>query len=228
MQHSIAMILLYAERQPRDLWVILSLALLIALVGLVRALLPATFGRITGAFFDNTLLNQLNKEDAPFLSWPYLLLYLVTGFSVGMFVFLVSLSGFASMDYSVDVRFFLLLSLSNILLFAIKIMVLRVIAHVFDIKRLLRGYETALFLSYYNVAFLLLAFALMMSLLPFSEANWLVPLALSLAGAMLVFRLGKSAFEIIRNYRFPIFYFIVYLCTLEIAPILILIKIVSR
>ncbi|HLW50135.1 MAG TPA: DUF4271 domain-containing protein [Sphingobacteriaceae bacterium] len=228
MLYSIAMILLYAERQPRDLWVILSLALLIALVGLVRALFPGAFGRIIGAFFDNTLLNQLIKEDTPFLSWPYLLLYIVMGFSVGMFLFLAQLSGFLSVAYVVDVRVFLVLSLSVIVLFAIKIMVLRVIAHVFDIKRLFRGYETALFLSYYNVAFLLLVFALMMSLLPFSEANWLVPTALSLAGVMLVFRLGKSAFEIIRNYRFPIFYFIVYLCTLELAPILILIKIVSR
>jgi len=228
MLYSFATILLYSERQPRDLWIVLSLAVMFALVGLIRAFFPGAFGRIIGAFFDNTQLNQLSKEDAPFLSWPYLLLYFVMGFAVGMFVFLVNLSGFINIGYSVDVRLFLLLSLSSIVLFTVKIMVLRATAHVFDIKRMLRRYETALFLSYYNVAFLFLVFALMLSMLPFSAANWLVPLALSLAALLLIFRLGKSAFDLIRNYRFPIFYFIVYLCTLELAPILILIKIVSR
>lgn len=225
---SFILLVLHEERQPRELWIILTIAFLIAMLGLVRALFPGAFGRIIGAFFDNTLLSQLNKEDGPFLSWPYLLLYLLMGFSVGMFGYLVQLSGAVNFGYGADVRFFLLLSLSIIFLFAVKILLIRVTAHVFDIRRLFRSFVIVLFLSYYNVGLVLLFFALIMSLLPFEDANWLVPLALSITALMLIFRLGKSAFDILRNYRFPIFYFIVYLCTLELAPILILIKIVSR
>lgn len=216
------------ERQSRELWIILTLALLIGLVGLVRALFPAAFGRIIGAFFDNTLFNQLIKEDGPFLSWPYLLLYVVMGFSMGMFGYQVFLTGFAASNLETDLHFFLLLSLAIMLLFGLKLIVIRLVSYVFDIRRLFRSYVIVLFLSYYMVAFLLLVFALLMSLLPYSEAEWLVPMALFLTGFLLIFRLGKAAFDILRNYRFPIFYFIVYLCTLELAPLLILIKIVSR
>lgn len=216
------------ERPTRELWIFLTIALLISLVGLVRALFPVYFARIIGAYYDNTLLHQLSKEDSPFASWPYLLLYTVLGFSVGMFVFLAQLSGVFATAVETDVRFFLLISLSVILLFALKILIIRIIAYVFDVRRLFRNYVIVLFLCYFNVAFVLLAFALIMSLLPYEEGKWLVPLALSLSGLILLFRLGKTAVDLMRNYRFPIFYFIVYLCTLEIAPILILIKIVSR
>lgn len=227
-QLSTLLLAIQAERQSRELWIILMLALLIALVGLIRALFPAAFGRIIGAFFDNTLFNQLIKEDGPFLSWPYLLLYVVMGFAMGMFGHHVFLTGFAESNVEPDLRFFLLLSLSIMLLFGLKLLVIRMVSYVFDVRRLFRSYVIVLFLSYYMVAFLLLVFALVMSLLPYSEAEWLVPLALFLTGFLLIFRLGKAAFDILRNYRFPIFYFIVYLCTLELAPLLILIKIVSR
>ena len=215
-------------REGREMWVMLTLGMLLLLVALIRALFPGVIMKILGAYYDNTFLNLLGKEDRPFGAWPFLILYIVLGFAIGLFVLLCKQASLFQVEGVTDWQFYLLISGAVISLFYLKIVVLNIIGSVFDIREFFRNYILVLYLIYYNVGFGLLGFVTMLSLLPFSQANWLVPTALTLSAVMVFFRLGKSVIDVLRNYQFPVFYFIIYLCTLELAPILILFKIVSR
>lgn len=215
-------------REGREMWVMLTLGMLLLVVALIRALFPGAVVKIFGAYYDNTLLSLLGKEDRPFGAWPYLILYIVLGFAIGLFVLLCKQASLFHVEGVSDWQFYLLISGAIILLFYLKIVALNLIGSVFNIRELFRNYILVLYLIYYNVGFGLLGFVTILSLLPFNQAKWLVPTALTLSAIMLVFRLGKSVIDVLRNYQFPIFYFIIYLCTLELAPILILFKIVSR
>ncbi len=215
-------------RESRELWMLLTIGFLLLIFAFIRAAFPGVVFTIFGAYYDNTLLSQFSKEDRPFVEWPYLLLYLLLGFGMGMFALLCKQAGFIQWDALADWQFFLLISLCIIVLFFLKILVIRIIGSIFTIRHVFRNYILVLYLIYYNVGIGLLGVASIMILLPFAHAKWLVPTVFTLLGMMFLFRLVKTGVDALRNYRFPIFYFIIYLCTLELAPILILFKIVSR
>jgi len=200
----------------------------------LRLLFPADVALIVKVYFDQSLLGQINKEENMFNSWPYVFFYALFGFAAGLFIYLGMLSGSlggAEAQWNArhgGVSLDLLLSLGVLVLFALKIVVTRFMGFVFDSARLLRRYITILFLAYFNAGIVFLLFAGAMSLMPFEQAPLLFWTGLICIALPFTLRLTYAGYELLSNYRFPKFYLIVYLCTLEIAPVLILIKVLYR
>lgn len=215
-------------RETRDRWVILSIGLLAFFYGIVNYFFPGEISRIARAYYNRSHLVQLAKEDHLFSSWPFVFLYVLVGFAAGIFIYLGLASGVVGAGHPVKAKHFLLIALSVLVLFGLKIVAIRVIGFIFDISRLLRKYITVLYLGYFNTGIVLLVFATIISLMPYQQAGWLIWTAIGLCGLFLFFRVAQVAVELLINYRFPKFYLFMYLCTLEIAPVLILIKILYR
>ena len=216
------------EKVSRPIWIVISIGLLFLGISVIYTLFPGTVSPIINAYFDNTTFKTITKGDNPFNSWPATILYVLLGLGIGMFIFL----GVPSLSINLltieGPGLFLLLSLIVILLFTCKIALVQLLSFVFDLGNLLRPYIRVLFLAYFNSAFIFLFTALIISLLPVKNTGVMIAVSLVIAGAFLLFRLGSVVLDLLGAYRFPIFYLIVYLCTLEIAPILILIKLVNR
>jgi len=109
-------------------------------------------------------------------------------------------------------------------LFASKFLVLKFLGFVFDINKLVSEYISALSLTYFNITFVFLPVALCFSLIADKFIPFLLAVTLLFVVIIFIWQYLRSSVSIISNFRFHKFYLFIYLCALEICPILILIK----
>lgn len=216
----------YDEGQPRphgETWIIGVILLLLLFFALIRYFFSRELGSIVQSFYSNQILSQMNKEDNIFSSWPFIFLYILFGLNIGMYLYLSA--QYLQLTYSVSgFELFLLLSLLVIGLFTIKIIILRLLGFLFDIKRLVREYVSILYLSYFNAAIIFLPLVIAFSLTParFAEIYSYTGIVM-LAGIFFV-QFIRAGNNILSNYKFPKVYLIIYLCALEFCPFIILFK----
>ena len=215
-----------AERPAREPWVLMALGLLLLLLGIVRIAFPNEVLSIIQAFYNDRMLIQVNKEDTLYSSWPFVFLYILFGFAVGLFIYLCGTHYNEFGRNGVDR--FLGISIFVMLLFILKIIATRLIGFIFDLQRVVREYVSILYLSYFNAALVFLPIVLVLSLTPRAAATWVVPTALIIVLCLFIFRFAKTSRNLLTNYPFSKFYLFTYLCCLEIAPILILVKVLGN
>lgn len=214
------------ERPSRQPWVLGAIGLLLLFLGVVRVSFPNEVLSIIQAFYNDRMLLQVNKEDTLYSSWPFVFLYILFGFAVGLFIYLCN-AYYTGGNY-LGVERFLAISLVVMLLFILKIIATRLLGFIFDLQRIVREYVSILYLSYFNAALVFLPIILVLSLVPGDYVVWIVPVALIVVLCLFVFRFAKTARNLLTNYPFSKFYLFTYLCCLEIAPILILVKVLGN
>lgn len=210
-------------RKQRSNWVLLSLGVLLLLFGCISVFFRVELIAIIHAFYSDRTLAQLSKEDNFFTSWAFLFLYVLFGFTVGIFIYIVLDSMALHTSYT-GMHLFFILSLLVVLLFTAKIVITRILGFVFDLQRLVRDYISALYLCYFNVAIVLLPLVMIMLLLSSEATTAGLWAALIVIGMVLAFQFLRVSKNVLTSYQFPKFYLFLYLCTLEIGPILILLK----
>jgi len=173
------------------------------------------------------LNQQLYRELSGGLSFPVLLMNLFSLLSLTLYFFLLQHQFLPASHWSTPELFGLLFA-GVLLLFAGRFILIRLLQFIFPFRKEIRFY-------YFTESqiFRLLGFCLfpILVLVPFAPGRvpWLVLIA---SGAMLVFfflfRLGRG-FVIGRDFfSRNKFHFFLYICALEIAPFMILIKLFFR
>jgi hypothetical protein len=213
------------SRKSRDPWIIV---LIIALL-LYTALLNFLMGNeVKGVFqsFYTKRSSQPEKDDRQINAWAFIGLFLLFGLTFGLFLY--QLAAYNSVYYVISgFRLFIALSIIIIGLFAVKFLILKFLGFLFDINRVVGEYITALYLTYFNITFVFLPVVVCFSLLASALIPYLLALALLLIVIIFVWIYLRSSVNIISNFRFHKFYLFIYLCALEICPILILIKVLD-
>ncbi len=215
------------EKASRERWVIAVIGLLLLFIGIVNAAFPNEVSSIIQAFYNDRMLMQINKEDTLYSSWPFVFLYILFGFATGLFIYQCNLYYIGNKATN-GPETFLGIAFFVMLLFALKIVATRFLGFVFDIQRVVREYVSILYLSYFNAALVFLPIILTLSLIPQDHIRWVIPLAFFVVLCLFVFRFAKTASNVFINHRFSKFYLFMYLCCLEIAPVLILIKVLGN
>lgn len=213
-------------KSQRPIWVLLSVFSLFLAIALVRLAFPTDFSVIVQAYFDERTLQQVSKEDNMLTSWPYVFLYLIFSFALGLFIVLME-STFQYLDV-LNLENYLQTAFLVALLFIVKILLIRFISYVFEMDRLVREYVTVLYLVYFNSMLFLMPFLLTAAFAPTAYFNILLILFGLLAVTLFLYRFLRTAFRLFGNLRFSVFYLILYLCALEVAPILILVRTLSN
>lgn len=216
----------YNEGKARphgETWIMGVILFLVLFFALIRYFFSKELGSIVQSFYSNQTLSQINKEDNLFSSWPFVFLYLLFGLIIGMYLYL---SGkYLQLSYTVEgFELFLLLSALVIGLFTIKIVVLRLLGLLFDIRRLVREYVAILYLSYFNSALIFLPLIIAFSLTPHRYAGVYGSIGIILLIVIFILQFFRAGANILSNYRFPKVYLIIYLCALEFCPLIILFK----
>jgi len=176
------------------------------------------------SFYNKRSMLQAGKEDSPISVWTFIGLFLLFGFTFGIFLYLLT-TGYYKVYYTISgFQLFMTLSLVIIMLFATKFLVLKFLGFIFDINKLVNEYISALSLTYFNITFVFLPVALCFSLIAEKYIIYLLGITLLLVVIIFVWQYVRSSVSIISNFRFHKFYLFVYLCALEICPILILIR----
>lgn len=210
------------EKSNRPAWLIGILLLILISFGLVRIFFYPTFLNIIYGYFNERVLAQISKEDNVLTSWPYIFLYIIFSFSLGLFVVLY----FSAKE---DTLFLTLYNFGRIslvigFLFVAKFLLIRIISVIFDAKRIARDYITVLYIVYFNSLLFLIPILILGVFLPFKYLDTLALLLILTTILLFSYRIIRSAFSLLGNLKFSIFYLILYLCALEIAPVLILVK----
>lgn len=216
----------YGEGRPipkREPWVLIIIILLMLVFGMLKKAFPKQVASIIESFYSNRMLNQISKEGNLFSSWPFLFFYILFGFTIAMFLYL---SGkYLLIEYEFDgFDWFLILTGIVIGLFTLKIVVLRLLAFMFDLGKMVKEYTSILYLSYFNAAIVFLPLVVAFSLTPYRYGSIFSHLAIILVAFIFIFQFIRAGTLILSNYQFPKVYLIIYLCALEICPLLILLK----
>lgn len=212
------------SRPQREGWVIAIILVLILFTAGLNIASTKDMGNVFQSFYNKRTVGQAGKEDSPINFWTFIGLFLLFGFTFGLFLYLLT-TGYYKVYYTIGgLQLFLTLSLVIITLFAAKFLVLKFLGFVFDINKLVSEYISALSLTYFNIAFVFLPVALCFSLIAEKFIPYLLAITLLLVIIIFVWQYLRSSVSIISNFRFHKFYLFIYLCALEICPILILIK----
>lgn len=210
-------------RKKGELWVIGFIFLLLLLFAILRNLFAKELSAIMQAFYSNRVLGQINKEEQFFNSWPFVFLYLLFGFTIGLFLYQCGIYFQKSYSYS-GFNWFIRLSLVVIGLYTLKIVIVWVLGFLFNAGKMVKEYISILYLSYFNAALLFLPIVIAFSLTPGRFAPVYIYLSFILIACVFFFQFLRAITNILSGYKFPLMYLFVYLCALEICPLLILIK----
>lgn len=215
------------HKTQRPDWIIGVLILLFLSIGLIRFFFPVDFQRIIESYYNERELQQISKEDNMMTSWPYIFLYLIFSLSLGLFLSIYQ-SRFDDINAALNPINFLKISGIVALLFGLKILIIRIIAFIFEIERMVREYITILYLVYFNSMLFLMPVLLFVTFLPKTYFNFLLILFSIIVSILFLYRFLRTAWGLLGHHKFSIFYLILYLCSLEITPILILVKALSN
>lgn len=208
-------------KYSRPAWLLLCTLMLFLFIALVKMFFPMDFLLVIRAFYNERILLQVSKEDNMVTSWPYIFLYIIFSFSLGLF--LTAIQAIGGYD-QISFQSFIQVSLMIATLFILKILVVRFISYVFELDKMVKEYIAVLYLLYFNTTLIVLPFLLAVTLMSVESYKILIILFSVIVSILFVYRFSKTAFHLFSSGRFSIFYLILYLCSLEIAPILILVK----
>lgn len=206
-----------------EIWVLSFILLLLLLFAVLRISFQKQLGDIMQAFYSNRVLNNLYKEDNLFTSWPFLFLFIQFGFTLGMFLYLIS--QYYQVSYGAGgLQFFVSISIAIVILYALKILILRGIGHLFNIQKPVHEYITVLYLSYFNISLIFIPLVVAFALTPLRYGLYFIAIASVLLVLIFLFQFIRAGYIILSNNRFSKVYLFLYFCALEICPILIVIK----
>jgi hypothetical protein len=212
-----------SARPSRDQWVIVIIVALLLYTAVLNRIMSKDIESVWSSFYSKRVFNQVSKEDSIINSWTFIGLFLLFGLTFGLFLY--QFSAYQHVYYKISgFPLFISLTFIILILFAVKFLVVKFLGFVFNINKLLTEYLSVSYLTYFNVAFVFLPVAVCFSLLTDQLIPYILWIAYSVIAVIFVWQYLRGSVEIISNILFHKFYLIVYLCALEICPILILIK----
>ncbi|MEO5910712.1 MAG: DUF4271 domain-containing protein [Pelobium sp.] len=214
----------YISQKP--FWFLPVILGILLFFGIVRIIFKNEIDVIFKAFYDDRILSQINKGENILISWQFLFLYLIFSLTVGLLICVI-LYGAKSSYLATDFKFFLLLSLFAFIFFGVKILILRFLAFMFELQKLVKEYLNIIYLSYFNSLFVLLPLTFCLVFINSQHSPLFITIGIVLFFAIIGFQFLRITIKILLNYRLSKFYLILYLCALEICPILIFATIIN-
>jgi len=218
----------YMAGSPRvqgERWVIGILFTLLVLFSLLKRAFDKQLHLLVQAFFSKRVLSNINKEENLFTAWPFLLLFIEFGCIMGLFLYLAAQQYSQTVGRGITV--FLSISAAVIVLYIFKIIVLRLVGFFFDVQKPVNEYIAILYLSYFNTSLLFIPLVIAFALSPANYAKYYVIMAFLIVLIVFIFQLIRASLTVLSQNRFSKVYLFLYFCTLEICPILVLIKAVG-
>ncbi len=216
----------YQEGNPvakGEVWIMATIAVLLILFAFLKRFFDKQLMVIIQSFFSNRILANINKEDNLFTSWPFLLLFVHFGFTIGLFFYLVA--KYQKLDLAEEgFQAFISISVAVIILYILKIVALRLLGLFFDVQKPINEYVSILYLTYFNASLLFMPLVIAFALSPPQYGKFYMAISIILLIIIFAFQLIRAGINILSQNRFSKVYLLLYLCTLEICPILILIR----
>jgi hypothetical protein len=205
-------------------WVLVVILCLVLGFAVLRIAYRNDINMLMNAFFDHRFLAQQTSAGGFFTSWPFMLLFVLFGFTIGMYLYLIG--SYLQLSYAFGgVEWYVILSLLIMGLLILKVYVLRFLGFVLMVQKAVRVYTSILFLSYFHAALLFLPLIVAFSLSSSAYAVLFIYAGMAIALFITVFQAIRGAIHVLSHYQFSKLYLFIYFCALEICPMLVLIKV---
>ena len=210
------------ESQNRFLFgtLIVMLVLLVVAFSLFRYFIRLSLQ----AFSNDNMLRQIQRDQGMIIQSPYLFLYLVFFFNAGFFEFLLAQHYGWKLPSDSNWENLLMFVGATTLIFFAKHLLLKLIEFIFPFSKVVKAYSFTIVIFSITLGFALIPINLFLAFGPTESHQVLIYLAFFLIGGIYFFRTLRgfllSSSYLVTNR----FHFLLYICTVEIAPLLILIK----
>ncbi len=212
-------------QKPKDtrnrllFWPILIMMIILALlVTLYRSLI----GKIYRAFSNENILKLLQREQGVFISIPYLFLYALFFVSAGIFVFQLAIY-YNTIPFEFSNLMYCILAVTGF--FLLKHLILKIIEIIFPIAKEIKQYSFTIIIFSIILGILLIPLNIFIAFTAESLTFTGIILAFLTIAAVYLFRSLRGIFIGSKFLAFHKFHFFMYLCAVEIAPVIILVKI---
>ncbi len=203
-----------------------AILIMFIILTLIVTIFRILIEKIWKAFLNDNLLNQLHREQSSGLALAYVILYLLFFINAGLFAFLAarhfSVSISASNVYS------LLLCVGGIAgFFLAKHIVLWFAGFIFPIGKEVDSYQFTIMIFNIVIGLFLVPVVLFIGYAPQDMTGIVVYGAFGILGLTFLFLNLRGLFIATRFIAGNKFHFLLYLCAVEIAPILAIVKIAT-
>ncbi len=203
-------------------WVIMSMLIFMTLsVSMYKSFIVRSYR----AFTNENFLKLIHRDQGSIVKVPYLILYVGFFFNTSVFVYLIARYFELIAEDSFGLLFQLFLLVTAI--FLAKHIVLKIIGSTFPVNKEIKLYSFTIVIFSIIIGLLLVPLNTLIAYAPAGMTRILVFGALFATGLVYLFRTFRSLFIASRFITLQKFHFFMYLCTVEIAPLLILVKVIS-
>lgn len=201
-------------------WTIIGILVLLSfLVTIDRSV----FTTIYKAFTNQNFLNLIHREQKTLLSLPLFILYFIFIVNLALFIALVLIK-FSSLYHTVTFNLLSWLILAISIVFILKHLILRLLSYLIPKTKEIRVYSFTIVIFNIIAGLSLVPINILVGFGPEVIANLLIYIGLGIIGLCYLYRALRSLFLANKFILFHKFHFFIYLCTVEIAPMLILTK----
>lgn len=182
--------------------------------------------KVYEAFLNDNLLRLLQRENAGIAKLPYQILYLLFFITIGLLIYLlVNRQGY----YPENPAGFLMSCIAGVAVFFLaKHLILKVLATVFPIQKEVHIYSFSVLVFSIVLGILLIPVVAIIAFASPGFATMAVYFAYFLIVGILLYRALRGLLVSTRFFSFNKFHFLLYICTVEVAPVLIIIKLIQH
>jgi hypothetical protein len=186
------------------------------------------FRQMVASLFNINLANQLVRDENVLVQRATVYMSIMFYLTAGLFLY--HLSEYRQWDlpwfgtgFPRYLKFIVLVSA----VYAVKFVVLRVCGWLFELERELTTYLFTVFIVNNVQGMILFPIIVLLSYHPLIEVSWLFSLAFVVITVLYIFRLFRGIQIGLGVHRTSLLYLFLYLCTLELAPLLVVYRIAS-
>jgi hypothetical protein len=212
------------NRRTSD-WFTLVLVLVVLAFTWIRVFYNKILRQLVSAFFSNTVSNQVVRDENILVQRASILLSFIFYLSASLFLYQVSV--YYNWDYAFmgdGFLRFLVLSLIVAFAYSFKMVLLKGMAAVFDIDKPIATYIFNIFLINNILGLVMIPLVIMLAFVVVNSAGTWIVAGIAIVIISFIYRLVRAFTIWMYMPGVPIFYLFLYFCTLEIAPLLLVIK----
>ena len=203
-----------------------TILVMLIILTLVVTIFRILIEKVWKAFYNDNLLNQLLREQSSGITLAYTVLYALFFLNAGIFAFLSARHFNIPLGGSNLTS--LLLCMGGIAGFLlIKHFVLYLAGSVFPIEKEITAYQFTIMIFNITIGFFLVPLILFIAYAPKDMTEYVIYGTLSLLVLAYLFLSMRGLFIASRFLAWHKFHFLLYLCTVELAPLLVIIKLVT-
>lgn len=203
-----------------------SILIMFIILTLIVTIFRILIEKIWKAFLNDNLLNQLHREQSSGLALAYVILYVLFFINAGLFAFLAARQ--FGIYISASNLYALLLCIGGIaVFFVVKHFVLWLAGFIFPIGKEVDSYQFTIMIFNIIIGLFLVPVVLFIAYAPQTTTEVVVYGAIGVLGLTYLFLYLRGLFIANRFIAGNKFHFLLYLCAVEIAPILAILKIAT-